>query len=53
MVCTDVKTLIRHPPGILFDELLTVIRTFAVNGQFDDDVCLVGMDYIGLPIKQG
>ena len=45
----DVKTLITHPPGILFDELLGVIRAFAVNGQFDDDVCLVGMDYIGLP----
>ena len=47
----DVKTLIRHPPGILFDELLSLIRTFAVNGQFDDDVCLVGMDYIGMPVK--
>lgn len=44
----DVKNLINHPPGILFDELLNVIRTFAVNGQFDDDVCLVGMDYVGL-----
>ena len=45
----DVKNFISHPPGILFDELLGVIRAFAVNGQFDDDVCLVGMDYIGLP----
>jgi len=45
----DVKTLIQHPPGILFDELLQVIRTFAVNGEFDDDVCLVGMDFVGLP----
>ncbi len=44
----DVKTLITHPPGILFDELLKVIRAFAVNGEFDDDVCLVGMDYFGL-----
>jgi sigma-B regulation protein RsbU (phosphoserine phosphatase) len=43
----DVKNLITHPPGILFDELLEVIRAFAVNGQFDDDVCLVGMDYVG------
>ena len=47
----DVKNLITHPPGILFDELLEVVRAFAVNGQFDDDVCLVGMDYIGLPGK--
>jgi sigma-B regulation protein RsbU (phosphoserine phosphatase) len=45
----DVKSFLSHPPGILFDELLSVIRNFAVNGQFDDDVCLVGMDYIGLP----
>jgi sigma-B regulation protein RsbU (phosphoserine phosphatase) len=44
----DVKNLLTHPPGILFDELLEVIRAFAVNGEFDDDVCLVGMDYIGL-----
>ena len=45
----DVKNFIIHPPGILFDELLEVIRAFAVNGEFDDDVCLVGMDYIGQP----
>ncbi|HEV2691728.1 MAG TPA: PP2C family protein-serine/threonine phosphatase, partial [Verrucomicrobiae bacterium] len=45
----DVKNLLQHPPAILFDELLQVIRTFAVNGEFDDDVCLVGMDFIGLP----
>jgi sigma-B regulation protein RsbU (phosphoserine phosphatase) len=43
----DVKNFINHPPGILFDELLEVIRAFAVNGEFDDDVCLVGMDYGG------
>lgn len=45
----DVKSLLHHPPAILFDELLQVIRAFAVNGEFDDDVCLVGMDFIGLP----
>jgi hypothetical protein len=38
-----------HPSGILFDELLKVIRAFSVDGAFDDDVCLVGMDYLGLP----
>jgi PAS domain S-box-containing protein len=43
----DVKNFFTHPPGILFDELLEVIRAFAVNNQFDDDVCLVGMDYLG------
>ena len=45
----DVKNLFHQPPASLFDELLTVIRAFAVDGQFDDDVCLVGMDYVGLP----
>ncbi|HAO78874.1 MAG TPA: hypothetical protein DCQ92_07855, partial [Verrucomicrobia subdivision 3 bacterium] len=45
----DVKNLLRHPPGILFDELLQVIRGFAVGGAFDDDVCLVGMDFVGSP----
>jgi sigma-B regulation protein RsbU (phosphoserine phosphatase) len=42
----DVKNLLHHPSGILFDELLQVIRTFALNGEFDDDVCLVGMDFV-------
>ena len=45
----DVQTLIAAPPGVLFDELLGVNRAFAVNGEFDDDVCLVGMDYLGMP----
>ena len=45
----DVKNLLHHPPGMLFDSLLEVIRTFAVDRAFDDDVCLVGMDFVGLP----
>ncbi len=45
----DVKNLLNHPPGALFDSLIQSIRTFATNGEFDDDVCLVGMDYVGLP----
>jgi sigma-B regulation protein RsbU (phosphoserine phosphatase) len=47
----DIKHLMHHPSAALFDELLKVIRAFAVNGEFDDDVCLVGMDYIGSPAK--
>ena len=46
----DMKNLLHQPPGILFDELIQSVRNFAVNGQFDDDVCLVGMDYIGLKL---
>jgi sigma-B regulation protein RsbU (phosphoserine phosphatase) len=45
----DVKSFLTHPPGILFDELLGVIRAFALNSEFDDDVCLVCMDFIGTP----
>jgi sigma-B regulation protein RsbU (phosphoserine phosphatase) len=41
----DLKKLLHHTPGILFDELLRDLRAFSVNGQFDDDVCLVGMSY--------
>ena len=47
----DVKNLLNHPPGILFDELIRVVRSFANNGQFEDDVCLVGMDYFCPPEK--
>ncbi|HEY4414871.1 MAG TPA: SpoIIE family protein phosphatase [Verrucomicrobiae bacterium] len=43
----DVKTLIDRPPAILFDELIGSIRAFSFNGEFDDDVCLVGMDFAG------
>ena len=45
----DVQNLLVHPPGILFDELIQLIRNFALDGMFDDDVCLVGMDFVGSP----
>lgn len=45
----DMKSLLHHPSGVLFDELLGLVRSFAHNGEFDDDVCLVGMDYLGMP----
>ena len=45
----DVKCLLDRPPALMFDELLGIIRAFSVNGEFDDDVCLVGMDFIGVP----
>jgi sigma-B regulation protein RsbU (phosphoserine phosphatase) len=48
----DIKTLLHHPSGILFDELLQVIRGFAVDGGFDDDVCLVGMDFIDVSARK-
>jgi sigma-B regulation protein RsbU (phosphoserine phosphatase) len=45
----DVASRLHHPTEVIFNELLTDIRSFALNGEFDDDVCLVGMDYIGMP----
>ena len=45
----DVKCLLDRTPTAMFDELLGIIRAFSVNGEFDDDVCLVGMDFIGVP----
>jgi serine phosphatase RsbU (regulator of sigma subunit) len=44
----DVKNLLNQPPGVLFDELIQSIRNFSFNGEFDDDVCLVGLDFAGL-----
>jgi phosphoserine phosphatase RsbU/P len=35
------------PAAELFDDLLEEIRRFAVNREFTDDVCLVGMEFAG------
>jgi phosphoserine phosphatase RsbU/P len=45
----DVKNLIQKPAGPLFDELLKIVRAFATDHKFDDDVCLVGMESKGKP----
>ena len=33
----------------LFDELLEAIRAFSLSHEFDDDVCIVGMEFAGKP----
>ena len=48
----DVNNLLVHTPGVMFDKLLAAIRAFSISGEFDDDVCLVGMGYHGLPLAQ-
>lgn len=48
----DIQNLIRHPAGILFDELLAAIRAFSVDHEFDDDVCLVGMEFVNKLVRQ-
>ena len=45
----DVHNLLHRPASQMFDELTEAIRRFAVNGAFDDDVCLVGMEFMGKP----
>jgi PAS domain S-box-containing protein len=47
----DVKSLLNLPPGKMFDQLLETIRTFSTDREFEDDVCLVGLEYLGQPPK--
>jgi len=37
------------PAATLFDSLLQEIQEFSANHAFDDDVCLVGMEYAAIP----
>jgi len=46
----DIKALMAKPMGEIFDALLETVRNFSVSHEFEDDVCLVGMDY-DLPSK--
>jgi len=43
----DVQHLFGLPAGVLFDRLLETIRAFSFNREFEDDVCLVGMEFAG------
>ncbi len=43
----DVQGLLDQPAGLMFDHLLKTIRTFSTDQEFEDDVCLVGMEYLG------
>ena len=45
-----VRQSLLAPTPRLFDDLLNQIREFAANHQFDDDVCLVGVDYAGATV---
>jgi sigma-B regulation protein RsbU (phosphoserine phosphatase) len=48
----DVQNLLGQPGGKLFDNLLATIRTFSNDHEFEDDVCLVGMEYLGKPARE-
>jgi PAS domain S-box-containing protein len=43
----DLQNLIAKPAAQLFDELLETIRAFSTDHEFEDDVCLVGMEFAG------
>ena len=45
----DVQHLLGQPAEELFDHLLETIRTFSTDREFEDDVCLVGMEFKGPP----
>jgi len=40
----DVQNLLQKPAGQVFDELLETIRLFSLDHEFEDDVCLVGLE---------
>ena len=41
------------PTSQLFDDVLLEVRAFAADREFDDDVCIVGVDYTGTLIESG
>jgi hypothetical protein len=45
----DVQGLMGKLSGQMFDELLEAVRTFSVSHEFEDDVCLVGVESAGKP----
>ena len=48
----DVRSLLPKSNQELFDELLAAIRAFSVSHEFDDDVCLVGMEFAPKPAAE-
>ena len=45
----DVQSLLSKSNRELFDELLEAIRVFSVSHEFEDDVCIVGMEFAAKP----
>jgi serine phosphatase RsbU (regulator of sigma subunit) len=53
MLAAATQRLSHSPAPEMFDALLAEVRAFSANGEFDDDVCLVGMECVGnRPILQ-
>ena len=47
MLAAAVQKRLTDQPAQLFDEILGEIREFAEDHVFDDDVCLLGMEFVG------
>jgi sigma-B regulation protein RsbU (phosphoserine phosphatase) len=45
----DLQALIHEEANSMFDKLIEAIRAFSLNHEFEDDVCLVGMEVYGTP----
>jgi sigma-B regulation protein RsbU (phosphoserine phosphatase) len=43
-----IRNRLKMSPPLLFDELLGSIRDFSLSHEFEDDVCLVGMEVVRL-----
>src|SRR2546421_2474614 len=41
---TTIRSKVQLPAGRLFDEIVGAVRAFTLKQDFDDDVCLVGME---------
>jgi sigma-B regulation protein RsbU (phosphoserine phosphatase) len=52
MLVSEVQRRIPLPASELFDQILAQIRKFSDDGNFSDDVCLVGMEFRGAPDSQ-
>ena len=48
-LATAVRKRLQSPAAQLFDEVLSEVRDFAAGHEFDDDVCVVGMEFVGPP----
>ncbi len=49
LLAAATRKRLQSPSSVLFDELLAEIRAYSADGSFDDDVCLVGLDYTPRP----
>ncbi len=45
----DVQNLLQKPAAQMFDDLLEAIRAISVDHEFEDDVCLVGVEFTRKP----